>query len=218
MSFISAHCYIKNDSIRSNGIVLHAGENGINDLIKAAYKKLNLDYPKFYKMDMLSKTAFIAVEILKAQCPEISNYQGDEIALLFSNRNSSADTDIKFIKSYQQDGAASPALFAYTLPNILIGEIAIRNKWYGENLFIIRPKFDPDFLSTYSNIFLSKKAKGCICGWVNVLGEDIECILFFVEKTDCRKLNLSFTPETIKNIYNTNHYEKSKGRTEKANY
>lgn len=218
MNFISSYSFIKNDSVNVDGIVFHTAETGVNDLMKATYKKLNLDYPKFYKMDMLSKIAFIGVEILKNQYPAISNYQEDEMALLFSNRNSSADADIKFIKSYQQDGAPSPALFVYTLPNILIGEIAIRNKWYGESLFVIYPEFSPDFLSAYSNIFLSKKAKGCICGWVNVLEKDVECMLFFVEKTDARKSGLLFTSETIKNIYTINHYEKSKGRIEKTNY
>lgn len=218
MNFISAHCYINSDFINSNGSLLLTEVNGENDLIKGAYKKLNLDYPKFYKMDMLCKTAFIGVEILKAQCPEICNYQEDEIALFISNRNSSADTDLKFIKSYQQDGAASPGLFVYTLPNILIGEIAIRNKWHGENLCVIYPRFDPDLLSTYCNLFLSKKAKGCICGWVNVLQENIECVLFFVEKTDSGKLNLPFIPEIINTIYNTNQHEKFKRRAEKANH
>jgi hypothetical protein len=218
MNFISSYCYIKNDSVSCDGIPFLTGANSINDLVKTAYKKLNLDYPKIYKMDMLSKTAFIGVEILKSQYPEISKYKDDEIALIFSNKNSSADTDIKFIRSYQQDAVPSPALFVYTLPNIMIGEIAIRNKWYGENLFVIHPRFDSAFFSTYGDILLSEKAKACICGWVNVLEENIECMLFFVEKTDTKKLNLSFTPETIKNIYNTNHYENSKGRIEKANY
>ena len=218
MNFITSYCSINRESISSNGIALYAGENGIQDLIKTAYKMLNLDYPKFYKMDLLSKTAFIAMEILKSQCPLLSNYQEDEMALFFSNKNSSADTDLKFIKSYQKDGAPSPALFVYTLPNILIGEIAIRNKWYGENLFVIHPKFDPHFLSTYGNILLSKKAKGCICGWINLLEDYMDCMLFFVERTDAGKLNLEFTPETITNIYNSYHYEKSKGRTEKADH
>ena len=30
----------------------------------------------------------------------------------------------------------SPALFVYTLPNIVTGEIAIRNKYYGETSFV----------------------------------------------------------------------------------
>jgi len=218
MNFISSYCYIKNNTIHSDGIVFHTGESDISALLKATYKNLNLEYPKFYKMDILSKTAFIGVEILKNKRPEISKYEGDEMALLFSNRNSSADTDIKFIKSYQEDKAPSPALFVYTLPNILIGEIAIRNKWYGENLFVIHPSFDPDFFSSYGNILLSKKQNACICGWVNVIEEDIECLLFFVEKIDTQKLNLPFTSEILKTIYNDTYYEKSKGRIEETNH
>lgn len=218
MSFISSYCHIVKDSISCDGSVFHAGENNAGDMLKESYTKLKLDYSKFYKMDMLSKAAFIGVEILKNQHPEISKYRDDEIACLFATKNSSANTDNKFINSYEKDKVPSPGLFVYTLPNILIGEIAIRNKWYGENLCVVQPKFDPDFISTYVNILLSKKSKACLCGWVNAIEENVECVLFFVEKTDSRNLNLLFNSETILNIYNTNHYEKSKGRTEKANY
>ena len=44
--------------------------------------------------------------------------------LVLSNANASLDVDLKYAKTMQT--GASPALFVYTLPNIVIGEISIR--------------------------------------------------------------------------------------------
>lgn len=222
MSFITSYCHISNDACTVNGKIFLSGNNEDNvDWIKQLYKKLELDYPKFYKMDTLSKIAFIGSELIKNQnqifnLSKISQetaplssgegqggevYGDDEIALIFSNRNSSADTDIKFKASYTKELLPSPALFVYTLPNILIGEIAIRNQWYGENLFFIAPEFNADFFQSYAEIVLSKNSKACLCGWMDVLENSIDGFLFTVEKTATSNLNLPFTSKILSNLY-----------------
>ena len=92
------------------------------------------------------------------------SFKDDEIALLFGNNHSSAETDIQFSNSYKDGNSASPALFVYTLPNILIGEIAIRNKWYGENLFTVYPKFNAELFE--KNITLLAETHLC-CKYAN---------------------------------------------------
>lgn len=154
--------------------------------LKECYQQLELDYPKFYKMDNLSKMAFLATEIMKEDYRLIQELKDDEIELIFANKNASQHTDLKFIDSYTQQKNPSPSLFVYTLPNILTGELAIRNKWHGENAFFILPEFNSIFYT--EKLFHSAQKGGniALCGWVeskidvksNTKLE--ECFLFLV--------------------------------------
>lgn len=183
MSFITAYCHINENSCSVNGeVVLQKNEESADSWFKQLYKDLAVEYPKFYKMDMLSQAGFIGSELIKRANPGlISNYSDDEIALLFANNTSSADTDIRFKESYQEKKSPSPSLFVYTLPNIVLGEIAIRNKWFGENMFAVLPKFTPDFFVQYGQILLAMGSKGVLAGWLGILEGEVEVFLFLIE-------------------------------------
>ena len=63
-----------------------------------------------------------------------------EMGMLLANAASSLHTDIRHQQLIDREGdqAASPAVFVYTLPNVVSGEICIRHKIQGEtNLFLI---------------------------------------------------------------------------------
>ena len=147
---------------------------------KDLYSHLEVDYPKFYKMDALAKMAFLGFELLDGAC-DFSQLEDDDVAMLFANKYSSYDTDQKFKESYTEKGSPGPSLFVYTLPNILTGELSIRKKWYGENIFFIQEKFDPEFFIDQINFYFSKGSKACLCGWVDSANDKEECFLFFVE-------------------------------------
>jgi hypothetical protein len=85
---------------------------------------------------------------------------------------------------------ASPALFVYTLPNIMMGEIAIRNKIKGENLFFIAEDFDSDLLLQQTElVFQYSPAKVAVVGWVNYENEEkYQARLFLVSKAGNGKL------------------------------
>ncbi len=151
-------------------------------------------------MDLMSKIGVIGSEILKSQNGKIVDYDDDEIALVFANKNSSANTDVKFQQSFKENGSPSPALFVYTLPNIVLGEIAIKNKWYGENIFVVSENFDPEFYENYCNILIPSKAMACACGWVNVLNDSIEAFFFFVEKEASTEDSLPLTSNNLLNL------------------
>lgn len=203
MNYISTYCHIVLNRCFINGKQTHSFNNdSFDDFTKELYKFLEIEYPKFYKMDRLSKTAFLGVELLKKSATEIVNYADNEIALLFSNNNSSALTDVNFQTSYQNGGVPSPSLFVYTLPNILIGEIAIRNKWYGENMFTVSEHFDANYFVNYSTILLNKNTEALLCGWLNVSNDNIEAFLFFVSKKDFNHLNLSLNAEQLTKLFN----------------
>ncbi len=209
MSFITSYCSVSADSCSVNGKLLLSDRNTTDkDLLKTLFKNLQIDYPKFYKMDALCKAAFVGTELLRKQLTGINNYRDDDIALIFSNKNSSADTDIKFHNSYTSGALPSPALFVYTLPNILMGEIAIRNQWYGENLFFIAPDFNAVFFENYIQIMLNKNSKACLCGWVEVIENNVEAFLFFVEQSDSSSMNLPLTSKILANLFPNNREKK----------
>lgn len=132
--------------------------------LKDCYSQLEVEYAKFFKMDNLSKVSFIAVETLKKNT-NINAYNGDQISLLFANKESSTNVDNKYLESLNK-GAPSPSLFVYTLPNICTGEIAIFNKWYGSNSFFITDSLEDFPINDMIEIEFSKGSKACLVGWV----------------------------------------------------
>ena len=202
MNYINSYCHISISKYSINGDIKETfkGES-IDEIISELYTSLEIKYSKFHKMDQLSKVGFIGTELIKKDLPTIENYGENDIALLFSNQRSSATTDINFLDSYKDGGIPSPSLFVYTLPNILIGEISIRNKWFGENMFTVSKKFDAQYFANYCNILLNKNAEAVLCGWVNVDDNKIEAFFFFVTKKDLKQLNLQLSSQNLQEIY-----------------
>jgi len=166
-------------SIDGQAVTIDGLAGSISSDMKVVYNHLNIDYAKFFKMDNLCKLGFLGVELLKTKT-ELSLYGDDEVALHFQNASSSLDTDAKHQRKINDGVPSSPAIFVYTLPNILIGEIAIRNKWFGENLFILSDKFDLEaWQRTNEVLFETQKAKAVIGGWVEVFEQDFRLELYF---------------------------------------
>lgn len=178
---ISASCIIFGGTISKNGETLLSSAEGIDAFLTAAYHHLGCNYPKFYKMDNLSKLGWLAAEVLLKDSLDGTQYPPFEVGVVLANANSSLDADMRYIESIKE--FASPALFVYTLPNIVIGEICIRHKFKGENLFFIQPEFDAAAMVTQVDYLLhEQKLKACVCGWVDVLGADYKAALFLVEQ------------------------------------
>lgn len=145
--------------------------------MKSAYKNFHVEHSKFFKMDNLSKLAFICAEVL------LKDENEKDIALILSNRASSLDTDRKHqdLISDLENSYASPAVFVYTLPNICIGEISIRHGLFSENAFFVFDDFTPDVLYDYSeNLISDDKAKKALCGWVDFDAEKYDAFLYVV--------------------------------------
>ena len=193
---LEAYCHINNKEISLNGEVL-SKSGGSEDWFKTLYQNLNIDYPKFHKMDDLAKMAFLSSEYIKSKV-KFDQCGDDEISLIFANSHSSHNTDLKFIESFQ-NGNPSPSLFVYTLPNILTGELAIRNKWYGENIFFILQKFDEQFFIEQIKLYFSKGSKMCLCGWVEAINDSKECFLFAVTNEEG-----NLAPEQLLKTYKGN--------------
>ncbi|TSJ46464.1 hypothetical protein [Fluviicola chungangensis] len=180
---ILAHSYVCPKGTFLNGKLVYDTAEEENPL-KSAYQQLGVEYPKFYKMDVLSKMAFIGTEILLPFFPKDADLEND-LQLIFANSSASLNTDNLFVESYEQLKTPSPSLFVYTLPNIVTGELCIRHKWYGENCFFVEETFNPLHFSEWSQIALNKGNNSCLCAWVEAKtnGEQ-ECFLFLLTNSE----------------------------------
>ncbi|MGB4844886.1 MAG: hypothetical protein WBP16_10505 [Ferruginibacter sp.] len=174
-------------------------ETDINDFLVSVYRHLATAYPKFFKMDNLSKLGWLANEVLLQNSFDAGKYSPENIGIVLSNASSSLDTDIKYLETAKD--IASPALFVYTLPNIVIGEISIKHKFKGENAFFIFEEFNTGFIQQYvSNLFNNNVLQCCICGWVELLADNYKAALFLIEK-DKSANSVIFTKENLNKIY-----------------
>jgi hypothetical protein len=197
---ITSHAIISNNVVYSNGgVVFENKDINAGDFLLSAYQFLEVKYPKFYKMDNLSKMGLLASEVLLKDSEIGTKYSENEIGIVLTNSNSSLDADIKYYD--QAKTIASPALFVYTLPNIVIGEISIKNKFKGENAFFVFESFDAAFLQQYVAYLLNNNIlQTCICGWVNLLKEDYKAVLYLVERQE-NEASLRFTVDNLNKIY-----------------
>jgi len=197
---ISASCIINNNRVYKNEKeIFHAADLLVQDFLPAVYRHFEIKYPKFFKMDNLSKLGWLAAEILLKDSVVTDKYKEEEIGVVLANASASLDTDIKYYETARD--IASPALFVYTLPNIVIGEICIRHSIKGENAFFILNEFDAGFIQEYVNNLVSNDIfQCCICGWVELLEAEYKTVLFLVEKNN-EESGTAFTKENLNKIY-----------------
>jgi hypothetical protein len=199
-TYIHSFCTIRNNEVVLDGeSVFKIDETVFADFSKKVYQHFEINYPKFFKMDNLSKLAFLAAELLLKT--ENDTSLENNTALVFANKSSSLDTDVKYQNSISDDENyfPSPAVFVYTLPNICLGEISIRHQLKSENSFFIFADFNPVFMEKYANILLeTKKADKVLCGWVEYYNEEYTAFLYLVAKEG----NFIHNEQTLKKLYN----------------
>ena len=94
---IQSYIIIQNNEIVLNGTsVFKIEPTNFGDFSKQAYRNFDIQYPKFFKMDTLSKLAFLGSELLLS--PITSTEEENNIALVLANKSSSLDTDVKYQK------------------------------------------------------------------------------------------------------------------------
>ena len=209
VNYISAYCSIKGGNVVINNTIDYTSLDSTNavDFLKSVYKHYQMSYPKFYKMDSLCKLAFLTSEVLLKNKSLSSKYKPEDIAIIIANSASSLEIDTEHQHTIEDKNNyfPSPANFVYTLPNILIGEIAIRNSIKGENTFFIFDKFDTRFMNQYINSLLNtKKAKVCIVGWVDFYQNNYESNLYLVEDANDDGMKLEHTIENINKLITNN--------------
>lgn len=180
---ISHRVRITPNEVLVDDVPYDINETGIAILTKL-YKQEACNYPKYYKMDGLSKLAFVASELLlKAEGHE--NDHSENRSVILCNHTSSIASDIAFEATIDsREYFPSPSVFVYTLPNIASGEIAIRNSYHGETSFYILHGKQSDLMNQIiDSSFLDDDMQSCLCGWIDFLDEThFEADLFIKER------------------------------------
>ena len=152
---------------------------GHHSLLTSLYKQMIGNYPKFYKMDGLSRLGFVASEILlnaeKGDTDvERREEEGERLleerAIIFFNHSSSIASDRNYKESIndKDNYFPSPSIFVYTLPNIVTGEIAIRNHFHGETSFFILPDKDERMMEEILQASCrDAQSKSFLTGWID---------------------------------------------------
>lgn len=205
---IKSYCRIFDKKIIIDGdVAFHdVSPNNFAEFSKAAYKFFNLSYLKFFKMDNHSKLGFLGADILlRKYSSEISTLP-ENTGIVLANSSSSLDTDFTYYDSIKDRNNyfPSPSVFVYTLPNIVIGEICIRHKIFGENAFFVSEKFDVEFMHKYiAGLFETNKVERCLTGWVEMMDGKYDAALFLVDRSDkldeaCKKFNVDNIKKLLK--------------------
>lgn len=148
-----------------------AASNVVKEGLDTFYRNSRMDYPKFFKMDLMCKAGILLMDRLIGGPEEDEKTVGTKIkestALIFMNRSASLDTDVNFQETIKRENFfPSPSVFVYTLPNIAAGEICIRYKFYGENTTFVKEKFSAGRLVTYiAGLFKENVTQRVILVW-----------------------------------------------------
>ena len=158
--------HILPDGVTLDGRPLPVQSQGAG-LLSEIYRKYVGDYPKYHKMDALSRLAFLATELLlsRGDVP-----QDSERATILFNRTSSVVADRCHLGSIAKPGEfyPSPSVFLGTLPNIATGEIAIRHGYTGEtSLYITDFRDEALMKKVVSSSFSPGGFRSLICGFVD---------------------------------------------------
>ena len=152
----------------NNEDVSSTGKN----LLTEIYKSHIGDYPKYHKMDVFTKLAFLAADIVTQRCAD--NHDENRAVILF-NSSSSIVADRKHIATFDKEGDfyPSPSVFLYTLPNIVTGEISIKHGYKGEtSLYILNNYNEKIINSIVESTFEQSSVRTMITGWVDCKSED----------------------------------------------
>jgi 3-oxoacyl-[acyl-carrier-protein] synthase-1 len=145
-----------------------------NAMLTQLYKRYIGAYPRYYKMDRLSQLGFVAAEMLLSRSQPQQPGSNSRAIMLF-NHTASAWADTEYAKTIDtsQGYYPSPALFLYTLPNMVCGEIAIRHAYKAEtDFYIVEHKELATMQRLIQAAFLDSSLQSMVAGWVDYQDEN----------------------------------------------
>lgn len=145
------------------------GESLLTELMKTYAG----DYPKFYKMDLFSRLAFVSVCVLLHGNEHLVNT--DRISMVFFNKTSSILSDRQHLCTVLPPAEfyPSPSTFLYTLPNVVMGEIAVKFKIKGETTFVILAEKDDKMIDGIVKATVEDTTPSAmIYGWVDCASKE----------------------------------------------
>lgn len=206
-SNIIAHCIVRSNTVILDGKIIYQEPNNAENLepfLTNVYRHWGMSYPKFFKMDVLSKLAFITAEKML----EKASISGNDIALVLSNKSSSIISDIHHQKSIQNAESyfPSPAVFVYTLANIMLGELCIRHKITGENTVFIHENFEKEIQLNYANYLINNNlCKICLNGRIDVSPDSYEAFFYLTQQEYALDYNIHHLDHSVEHIEKLYH-------------
>lgn len=198
---ITTYSRITDERVALNGIPVSITHKE-GAWLTRVYHSLGAAYPKFFKMDNLSKAGFLA----SAMVLDKEGYDGEtvhpETSVILMNRSSSLDDDTRFRTTIEPDNYfPSPAVFVYTLANIVTGEVAIRYKITGETSFYITERFSPgQLVQVVQGAFADPSIRNVICGWTEFMDGRCDCMVMMVKRGPDGE-GMEFNEYNINNLY-----------------
>ena len=173
-------CSMTDGTVRVDGRVTATSPGPFEAFAEAAYRTSGIDYPKFHKMDNLSKLGFLAAEFLLADTDWLTDTSPGRRGIVLGNATSSLDTDLRYQAQVMQQ-RPSPALFVYTLPNIVLGEICIRHGIKGESLLLVTANYEAAAQVSYLTGQLGEQTMvTCLGGWLDYANSGYRAFLYVV--------------------------------------
>lgn len=149
------------------------------------YRRQGYSYPKFFKMDVLCKWAWLGAEAL-LKTERGWRYDGidkEKIGVMLATGRGCLEVDKRYRQSMEE--IPSPALFVYTLPNIMLGEICIRHGFKGEQLCLVDAAFDVEAACSWVADGLDNRGmEACLFGWADAAGDEADVTLFWASRRD----------------------------------
>ena len=200
--YVQHFCRIRQGKVITDGHLQYDFQgHSFDRFSEMVYRQSGINYPKFHKMDNLCKLGFLCADTLLKNNDLQINKAPYKTGVILSNRSSSLDTDIRYYNMVRK-GIASPAVFVYSLPNIVIGEICIRHGIKGENTFFISDRYNiPSQVEYVNQLFRIGSISSCICGWVELLEENYDAFLYLAVKDKPVGLALKHNAISIEDLY-----------------
>ena len=168
---VISECEITDNAVVLNGQTIVTRAEQSDTWLADIYRHIGMAYPKFFKMDNLCKAGTLAAELLLKDVDFDRETVKPDWAVILMNSASSLDDDRHYQTTIQDadNYYPSPAVFVYTLANIVTGEIAIRHKIGGESSFYVLPTFSSELMEkTVEQCFATNpELTHIICGWVD---------------------------------------------------
>lgn len=158
-------------SVTLNGQVLPTTKTG-DALLTECYRNSHADYPKYFKMDSLCRLGFVASELLLQSLVEERFEVREDRAIVLASSRGCLSTDRHYESTIMpgDNFFPSPAVFVYTLPNIVTGEIAIRNQYVGEtSMYLFEEDVDErERLHLLEHLtFQDPQTTSALIGWID---------------------------------------------------
>ena len=173
-------------AILPDGTELHPTSDDPKQWLTELYGQLGMAYPKFFKMDRLSKAGILAAEMVMRAVGQSNEELKADWGVVCFNSASSLDDDRTYQETIQdsENYFPSPSVFVYTLANIVAGEMAIKYKLRGETSFYVSQHFDKERLEkAVADVFAQTKATHLLAGWVDYDNGhcDVQLYVFKIE-------------------------------------